>query len=78
MEQMDIKKAPPLDRPLLIVCGRKDQVIPNPKEQADYVMDWAAGEKELKYYPDGEHCCINYLDEVRSYINDWFRKHLLK
>jgi dienelactone hydrolase len=77
-EQMDLRKVPPLDRPLLIVCGGKDQVIPYPKEQADYVMDWAVGEKELKYYPEGEHCCINYRDEVLSYINDWFRKHLLK
>ena len=41
-------------------------------------MNWAVGEKELKYYPEGEHCCINYLDEIRPYINDWFRKHLLK
>jgi len=78
MEPFDLKKVPPLDRPLLIICGGKDQVIPHAKEQADYIMDWAVGEKELKYYPDGEHCCINYLDVVRPYINDWFRRHLLK
>jgi hypothetical protein len=41
-------------------------------------MEWAVGEKELKYYPDGEHCCVNYKDEVNPYINDWFRKHLMK
>ena len=78
MAQMDLKKVPPLDRPLLVICGGKDQVIPKAKEQADYIMNWAVGEKELKYYPEGEHCCVNYFDEVHPYINDWLRKHLLK
>jgi alpha-beta hydrolase superfamily lysophospholipase len=78
MEQFDIKKAPPLDRPLLIFHSGKDRLITNGKEHADYFMDWAVGEKELKYYPDGEHCCVNYKDEVLPYINDWFRKHLMK
>ncbi len=55
-KRIDIKEAPPLERPLLIIQGGKDIVIPQPKEQADYIMDWAVGEKELKYYPDGEHC----------------------
>jgi dienelactone hydrolase len=76
LERFDIKKAPPLDRPLLIIHGGKDNLIP--AEQAHYIMDWAVGEKELKYYPDGEHCCVNYKDEVNPYINDWFRKHLMK
>jgi len=75
-DEVDIKKAPPLDRPLLLIHGGKDNIFP--KEQADYIMDWAAGEKELKYYPDGDHCCINFEDEVHPYINDWFRRHLLK
>jgi len=75
---VDIKKAPPLNRPLLIIHGGKDIVVPYPKEQVDYIMDWAVGEKELKYYPDGEHCCANYFDEVIPYIIDWFKKHLLK
>jgi alpha-beta hydrolase superfamily lysophospholipase len=58
LEQFDIKKAPPLDRPLLIIHGGEDRLVP--VEQAHYIMDWAVGEKELKHYPDGEHCCINY------------------
>jgi alpha-beta hydrolase superfamily lysophospholipase len=78
LEQFDIKKAPPLDRSLLIFHSGKDRLIPNGKEHADYFMDWAVGEKELKYYPDGEHCCVNYMDEVHPYINDWLRKHLMK
>ena len=77
-DKIDIKKAPPLDRPLLIIHGGKDTVIPHPKEQVDYIMDWAVGEKELKYYPDGEHCCANYFDEVIPYIVDWFKRRLLK
>jgi len=75
--RLDIRDAPPLDRPLLYFQGGKDILIPRPKEQADYIMNWAVGEKELKYYPDGEHCCVNYLDEVYPYTFDWLRKHLM-
>jgi hypothetical protein len=32
--------------------------------------------KELKFYPDGEHVCANYLDEIIPYTTDWFIKHL--
>ena len=39
-------------------------------------MDWAIGEKELKPYSEGEHACINFLDEVVPYSIDWPRKHL--
>ncbi len=77
-KEIDIRKAPSLDRPLLIFHGGKDIVVPNPKEQVDYIMSWAVGEKELKYYSDGEHCCANYFDEVIPYSIDWFRKHLVK
>jgi alpha-beta hydrolase superfamily lysophospholipase len=75
---IDIKQAQPLDRPLLFIQGGEDKVIPNPKEQADYIMDWAVGEKELRFYPDGEHCCGNYFDEAIPYIVDWLRKHLFE
>jgi dienelactone hydrolase len=75
---IDIKQAPPMDRPLLIFHSGKDKYFPNGKEHADYFMEWAIGEKELKYYPEGEHCCVNYMDEVHPYVNDWFRKHLMK
>jgi alpha-beta hydrolase superfamily lysophospholipase len=75
-EQFDLKKVPPLDRPLLVIHGGEDKILP--VEHAHYIMEWAVGEKELKYYPDGEHCCVNYKDEVYPYVNDWFRKHLMK
>ncbi len=79
LEQLhiDIKTAPRLDRPLLIFHSGKDRLIPNGREHADYFMEWAVGEKELKYYPDGEHICANYLDEVLPYTIDWLRKHLM-
>ena len=64
-----------MNRPLLIIHGGKDKLIPNSKEQVDYIMDWAIGEKELKFYPDGEHCCVNYMDEILPYVVDWFKKH---
>lgn len=73
---LDITKAPPLDRPLLFFHAGKDEVMPTPKQQAETFMEWAVGEKELKYYPDAEHCTVNYLDEVFPYILDWLKKHL--
>ena len=74
--EIDIKKAPPMDRPLLIFQSGKDKVIPNGRAHADYFMEWAVSEKEMKFYPDGEHVCANYLDEVIPYTLDWFMKHL--
>jgi alpha-beta hydrolase superfamily lysophospholipase len=73
---IDIKKAPPMDRPLLIIHSGNDKVILDGKAHADYFLEWATGEKELKFYPDGEHICANYLDEVIPYCVDWFVKHL--
>ncbi len=72
----DITQAPPLDRPMLIHHSGGDRIIPDGKKHADKFMDWAVGEKELKFYPDGEHVCANYLDEVLPYATDWLRKHL--
>lgn len=77
LDRIDIRTAPPMDRPLLVVHGGKDRVVPHPRRQAEYLMDWAAGEKELKWYPDGEHCNVNYFDEIYPYAVDWLSKHLL-
>lgn len=75
---LDITKAPPLDRPLLFFHAGQDEVMPSPKQQAETFMKWAKGEKELKYYPNAEHCTVNYLDEVFPYIIDWLKTHLGK
>ena len=74
---LDITQAPPLDRPLLFFHAGRDEVMPSPKLQADTLMAWATGEKELKYYPDAQHCTVDRLDEVFPYIVDWLRKQLL-
>lgn len=74
---IDIKTAPPMDRPLLIFHSGNDKLIPDGEEHADYFMEWAVGEKELKYYPEGVHVCANYLDETDAYMIDWLNKHLL-
>ncbi len=73
---LDITRAPRLDRPLLFFHAGRDEVMPTPKLQADLFMEWACGEKELQYYPDAEHCTVDYLDEVFPYIVDWLRSHL--
>jgi alpha-beta hydrolase superfamily lysophospholipase len=71
---LDITKAPSLKCPLLFFHAGKDEVMPSPKEQADMFMNWATGEKELRYYPDAEHCTVDRLDEVFPYIVDWLQK----
>jgi len=76
LAKYDIQKAPPLDRPLLFIQGGKDRLITNAKRHADYIINWAKGKKELKFYPTGEHCCVNFLDEIIPYTIDWFRTHL--
>lgn len=73
---LDITAAPRLQQPLLYFHSGKDEVIPSPEEQAKIVMDWAEGEKELRFYPEATHCTVDYLDEVLPYIVDWYQKHL--
>lgn len=72
----DITSAPPLDRPLLIFHAGNDRLIPDGKRHAEIFMSWAVGDKELRFYEDGEHVCANYLDEVLPYTVDWFRGRL--
>ncbi len=74
---IDIRTAPPMDRPLLIFHSGNDKLIPDGEDHADYFMEWAVGEKELKYYPEGMHVCANFLDETDTYMIDWLSKHLL-
>ena len=76
LPEIDIKKVPALDRPLLVIQGGEDLVINQPWFQKDYILDWARGDKDLKYYPDGDHCCSNYFDEVIPYAIDWFTRRL--
>lgn len=70
----DITKAPHIKCPLLLFHSGNDKIIPNGKKHADIFIEWAKGEKELRFYPDGEHVCANYLDEVIPYTIDWLLK----
>ena len=74
--QMDIQRAPAMDRPLLIFHSGGDRLIPDGRRHAQYFLDWATGEKELKFYPTGEHVCADYLDEVIPHTLDWVRERL--
>ena len=73
---LDITEAPPLECPFLFFHAGRDEVMPTPKKQADTFMNWAQGEKELKYYPEAEHCTVDRLDEVFPYIVDWLTNKL--
>lgn len=72
----DIEKQPNLKVPLLFYHAGKDEVMPSPKIHSEKIMKWASGEKTLKYYENGEHCTMNYLDEVFPEIIDWLKKTL--
>ena len=74
--EVDIKKTPAIGQPLLIIQGGEDRILNQPWFQKDYILDWARGEKDVKYYPDGDHCCSNYFDEVIPFAIDWLDKHL--
>jgi dienelactone hydrolase len=74
---IDITTAPPMERPLLIFHSGEDKLIPNGKEHAETFMEWAIGDIELKFYPDGQHVCANYLDETDAYMIDWLKRNLV-
>ena len=73
---LDITKAPPLECPLLFFHAGRDEVMPTSKKQADTIMNWARGEKELRYYPEAERCMVDRLDELFPYIIDWLKNKL--
>jgi hypothetical protein len=73
--QRNHEKGPTYGSSLLIFHSRNDKLISHGKKHDDYFIEWAVGEKELKFYPDGEHVCANYLDEV---IPDTVLSHYVK
>ncbi len=70
----DITNAPPVECPLLLFHSGNDKILPHGEKHAEVFMDRAEGEKELVFYPDGEHVCANYLDEVIPKTMDWLLK----
>lgn len=72
---IDIKKFSPLERPMLIIQGGKDDIVP--PEHVCYYMDWEIGRnKELFYFEDSNHCYQYRFDIVIPYTVDWFKKYL--
>ena len=45
---INIKNAPPMDRPLLIFHSGRDRLIPDTEKHANCFINWTVGEKELK------------------------------
>lgn len=74
----DISNAPPLECPLLLFHSGNDKLLPDGQKHVQIFMDWAQGEKELVYYPDGEHVCANHLDEVIPMTIDWLLKQFAR
>ncbi|MBN1927406.1 MAG: alpha/beta hydrolase [Prolixibacteraceae bacterium] len=71
---LNINDAPNLECPILYFHAGRDEVINNPRKQAEAIMNWARGEKELRFYENAEHCTVDYLDEVLPYAVDWYLK----
>ena len=72
----DITRSPRLRQPLLVLHSGKDRIIPGGRDHAETFLAWATGEKDFRFYPDGEHVCANYLDETLPYMVDWTTRQL--
>lgn len=72
----DIETTPRLDRPLLVQHAGGDRIIPDGAGHAQIFMNWAVGEKDLQFFPNGEHVCADHFDEALPRAIDWFHRHL--
>ncbi|MCY4583594.1 MAG: dienelactone hydrolase family protein [Chloroflexi bacterium] len=62
-------------RPLLVVHGEADAVLP--LVNAETIIDWASGPKQLVTYPGAGHGLRECADEVRALLEDWLTSLLL-
>ena len=62
------------NRPLLVVHGEADVVLP--LVNAETIIDWASGPKQLVTYPGAGHGLRECADELRTLLEDWLT-HLL-
>jgi dienelactone hydrolase len=72
----DIEEQPALKVPFLFYHAGHDEVMPSPDLHAHKAMQWALGEKTMRYYEHAEHCTQDYLDEVYPEILDWLHRKL--
>ena len=63
------------NRPLLVVHGEADAVLP--LVNAETIIDWASGPKQLVTYPGAGHGLRECADEVRTLLEDWLTSLLL-
>jgi alpha/beta superfamily hydrolase len=61
-------------RPLLLVHGNRDGVVPAYASQIIY--DWAFEPKEMRIFDGAEHGLRECRDEVRELLLDWLPKHI--
>jgi len=64
---------PRLRRPLLVIAGRQDRIIP--PDHAERTAA-AAPQAELVLYPDGQHVCNNIPYRYRPLAADWMGERL--
>ena len=62
-------------RPLLVVHGEADAVLP--LVNAETIIDWAPGPKQLVTYPGAGHGLRECADELRALLEDWLTDLLL-
>lgn len=63
-----------LSRPLLVVNGSEDKVIP--VEQSFRIYEQAPGPKEIKIYQGLGHCVFYEQPDVLSFIASWMKERL--
>ncbi|MDE2836445.1 MAG: dienelactone hydrolase family protein [Chloroflexota bacterium] len=63
------------NRPLLVVHGEADTVLP--LVNAETLIDWASGPKQLVTYPGAGHGLRECPDELRTLLEDWLSNLLL-
>ena len=62
-------------RPLLVVHGEADAVLP--LVNAETIIDWASGPKQLVTYPGAGHGLRECAEDVRALLEGWLTALLL-
>jgi dipeptidyl aminopeptidase/acylaminoacyl peptidase len=63
-----------IDRPLLVIQGRRDRLVP--AEQGERIAAGSGKRAELWMFEDGNHVCNNIPYKHRPQQADWMHHHL--